>query len=161
MLKFEIDNDNVYIIGQPLLEVKSLLSLHAEEAVLKSLQQFIKLNFSNKGVRYITHRREDPRKIAKLPEDYEVLFLDYPFEIFPLIKKQLPKNIICFTSTVAVSYAKFNPHAKILSLKINKCFLSKAAIDFHEKIYQEFKEFQSIKVCELPKYDILMGFKSH
>ncbi|MDA9354374.1 hypothetical protein N9R24_00035 [Amylibacter sp.] len=144
--KLPMQDDKVFIIGQPFLEIGDLKNSIAEDQMLSALEQFLKLHFSNKNLVYIPHRREKKSKLSKIAKFCKIEEFGYPFELYPLIEMKLPKYLVCFTSTVVVTYAQLSPKTEVHAIKLHEDLLSQKAKYFHELIYDLFRNLDTVKL---------------
>lgn len=147
--KLSIEDDKVFIIGQPFLEIGDLKSSTAEDRMLSFLENFLRIHFSDKSCVYIPHRREKKSKLSKVATFCKIEKFNYPFELYPLIGMKLPKYLVCFTSTVAVTYAQLSPETEVNAIKLPEDLLSPKAKYFHELIYDVFRNLDTVKLREL------------
>lgn len=107
-------NDEIYVIGQPLIELK----LVSKKKFSKYLEDILRNNQGYK-IKYFPHRLENINHLKEKFKTYDVEIFDMKsfFEIFLIKNKYLPKKIIGFYSTALISAAYSLPKSNMLEIE--------------------------------------------
>jgi len=130
-----IEDDKVYILGQPLVSV----GLLKEEDYFFYLEAIIKL--TDKKIVYIPHRTEIISKRLQNFEDesFEILNIGMPIELYFLEQKIYPQHIISFITTAFFTLMKLYPktHMQYVYIPSSKILRNRQDI---ENTYESIKE---------------------
>ncbi|OFX37855.1 MAG: hypothetical protein A2X08_06070 [Bacteroidetes bacterium GWA2_32_17] len=106
--KFEI-SDNVYIIGQPVVEV-GIIDINSYLNYLRKITD----NYNSNTVFYIPHRRENENNLNRINKLCTIKQFNVPVELALTNEKMLPKRIIGFTSSALLNLKKIFNHLVIV-----------------------------------------------
>jgi hypothetical protein len=107
-------NDEIYIIGQPLVE----LNVISKNQYCIFIENILKINSGSK-IKYFPHRLENTNYLKDIFKTYDVetFIMKSFFEIFLIKNKYLPKRIIGFYSTALISVAYSLPKSSKLEIE--------------------------------------------
>lgn len=129
----------IYVIGQPLQfagVVKDDIALTFQ--MLQSVANEKKCAFEK--IKYITHRREPSSKIDAIRNfGCEVISLECPFELYPLLYQQRIQNLCGFYSTLFETMPAIYADVYIDSYEIPEHLLSDEQRPFVKSVYASYR----------------------
>lgn len=145
------DEDHVYVIGTPHLEVGVVSGGDVELAL--ELGRFAAAQ-TGKRVIYMPHRRERAEKLEILRNEFTVVMPDVPFEIYPRVAGKRPMVVVGYYSSLFVTVSElFDNCVEILALDIPRANVNQSWRSFIDEVYQYYRAdlAASVKVVEPPK----------
>lgn len=138
---FSNDKDIVYVIGTPLLEA-GVVRGEDIEITLKLISD-LKCISSGKTLVYIPHRRERLEKIESIKEVVEVQYLDFPFELLPLVSGNNVKNIAGFYSSLFDNMLSiYGGNLTINSFYVPEYIITPEWTEFVNQVYYNYKRYE-------------------
>lgn len=131
------DDDSVYVIGGPHLEVGEVDEGDIELAL--ELTRFA-AEYTGKNVVYMAHRRERAEKLDALREEVKVVIPNVPFEMYPRVLGQRPRAIVGYYSSLFVTAAELlGDSVEIIALQIPRERINDSWLPFVDEIYRYYR----------------------
>ncbi|MEQ0228529.1 hypothetical protein ABLV17_12170 [Klebsiella sp. CN_Kp091] len=141
---FSNEENTIYIIGVPLLEAGVITG--DDIALTLSLIVDLESKYKNdcKNLVYIPHRRERKDKIDIIGRKVNVKYLEYPFELLPLVSGNNVKHIAGFYSSLFDNMVSIYAEQLVVdSYYVPSAVVTPDWIDFVKNLYNNYEKYDS------------------